>query len=296
VVIFATLAAGAIGALVGAALARRWPKVPAPSVAPTTISETVHEHPPLRRLIRSRLDASTLTGFALTVALALVVVGTIAITSLLEMVNTNTGFAQWDASFAQWGADHATAFSTHFLRDVSTFGGTAFLVAAAVAIGVYELIKERRWAPIGFLVLCVGGQFLMSNLIKWGVQRDRPDVLRLTGFAGSSFPSGHSTASAACLAAFALLLTRNRSRRAKTIGAAIALGGAVTIASSRVLLGVHWFTDVLAGLALGWAWFAVSSIAFGGRLLRFAKPVETAEVAESVDPTPAPEPLVGRST
>jgi membrane-associated phospholipid phosphatase len=296
VVIFATLAAGAIGALVGAALAHRWPKVPAPSVAPTTISETVHEHPPLRRLIRSRLDASTLTGLALTVALALVVGGTIAITSLLEMVNTNTGFAQWDASFAQWGADHSTVFSTHFLRDVSTFGGTAFVVGAAVAIAVYELIKERRLAPIGFLILCVGGQFAISNIIKVAVQRERPDVLRLTGFAGSSFPSGHSTASAACFAAFALLLTRNRSRRVKTVGAAIAIGGAVMIATSRVFLGVHWLTDVLAGLALGWAWFAVSSIAFGGRLLRFAKPVETAEVAESVDPTPAPEPLVGHST
>jgi hypothetical protein len=60
-VIFVTIAAGAIGALVGAALAHRWPKVPAPAVAPTTITETVHQHPPLRRLMRSRLDASTLT-------------------------------------------------------------------------------------------------------------------------------------------------------------------------------------------------------------------------------------------
>jgi undecaprenyl-diphosphatase len=268
--------------------------VQAPAVAPTTIVETVHQHRPLRRLVRTRFDATTLTGLALTVALALVIGGTIAISSLLEMVHTNTGFAKWDASFAQWGADHATAFSTHFLRDLSTFGGTAFVVGAAVAIAVYELIKERRWAPIGFLVLCVGGQFLMSNLIKAGVQRERPDVLRLTGFAGSSFPSGHATASAACFAAFVLLLTRGRSRRAKTIGAAIAVGGATAIAASRVFLGVHWLTDVLAGLALGWAWFAVSSIAFGGPLLRFAKPVKTAEVAEALDPTPAPPPLVSR--
>ena len=291
-VVFVTLAAGAVGALIGGALAHRWPNVEAPAVAPTTIVETVHEHTTLRRLVRSRFDATTLTGLALTVALALVVGGAIAIGSLLEMVHTDSGLAKWDASFAQWGADHATSFSTHFLRDVSTFGGTAFLVSAAIVIGVYELIRERRWAPIGFLILCVGGQFLMSNLIKVGVHRDRPDVLRLTGFAGSSFPSGHATASAACLAAFVLLLTRTRSRRAKTIGAAIAVGGAAAIASSRVLLGVHWFTDVLAGLALGWAWFAVSSIAFGGRLLRFAKPVQTAEVAESLDPTPAPEPLM----
>ena len=291
-VILATLAAGAIGALVGAALAHRWPKVEAPAVAPSTIAETVHDHPPLRRLIRSRLDATTLTGLALTVALALVVGGTIAIGSLLEMVHSHTGLATWDASFARWGSDHATTTSTHFLRDVSTFGGTAFVVGAAVAVAVYELLKERRLAPIGFLILCVGGQFAISNLIKVAVQRERPDVLRLTGFSGASFPSGHSTASAACFAAFVLLLTRRRSRRAKTIGVALAVGLAVAIAASRVFLGVHWLTDVLAGLALGWAWFAVSSIAFGGRLLTFAKPVETATVAEALDSAPAPPPLV----
>jgi hypothetical protein len=42
---------------------------------------------------------------------------------------------------------------------------------------------------------------------------------------------------------------------------------------------VHWFSDVLGGLALGWAWFALCSIAFGGRLLRFGAPVEIAERA-----------------
>jgi len=117
------------------------------------------------------------------------------------------------------------------------------------------------------------------------VRRARPDIDRLTGFAGTSFPSGHSTAAAATLAAIALILTRNRSRRVKVAGAAIAAGLAAMVAGTRVLLGVHWFTDVLAGLLLGWGWFAVCSIAFGGRLLTFGQPAATAtDVAEATPP------------
>jgi undecaprenyl-diphosphatase len=102
-------------------------------------------------------------------------------------------------------------------------------------------------------------------------------VSRLTGFAGSSFPSGHATAAAATLAAVALVMTRGRSRRTKLIAAAVAAGLAAMVAGTRVFLGVHWFTDVLAGLLLGWGWFALVSIAFGGRLLVFGSPIAVAE-------------------
>jgi membrane-associated phospholipid phosphatase len=49
----------------------------------------------------------------------------------------------------------------------------------------------------------------------------------------------------------------------------LAVGIAVAVAASRVLLDVHWLTDVIGGLALGWAWFAACAVAFGGRVLRF---------------------------
>ena len=69
--------------------------------------------------------------------------------------------------------------------------------------------------------------------------------------------------------------------RAALIGGAV--GIAVAVASSRVLLDVHWLSDVIAGLFLGWAWFAVCAIAFGGRLLRFGAQAE--KLAE-IEPRP----------
>jgi membrane-associated phospholipid phosphatase len=130
------------------------------------------------------------------------------------------------------------------------------------------------------------GQTVLTNVIKVIVDRTRPDIDRLTGFSGASFPSGHAATTAATFASAALLLGYSRSRAGRAVLMGIAGGIAVAVAESRVFLGVHWLTDVIGGLILGWAWFAVVSIAFGGRLLRFAEPVEVAErvVDESLVP------------
>ena len=59
---------------------------------------------------------------------------------------------------------------------------------------------------------------------------------------------------------------------------------AAAVAASRVLLGVHWLTDVIAGVVVGWTWFLLSTIAFGGRSLRLGEPAERI-AAEAPDPT-----------
>ena len=93
------------------------------------------------------------------------------------------------------------------------------LVPLAVIVGIVESRRQRSVAVIA-PYLHRRGAILVANVTKWLVGQARPNFDRLTGFSGPSFPSGHAVASAACLAAFALVIGRRRSRRARAVSPA----------------------------------------------------------------------------
>ena len=104
------------------------------------------------------------------------------------------------------------------------------------------------------------GRGRADDLVKAVVERPRPAISQIITPTGSSFPSGHSAAAAAAFAALAIVLARDRwlpVRRTVCIGAVTV---AMVVAWSRVLLR-HWYSDVIAGLALGWGWCALCSVA-----------------------------------
>jgi membrane-associated phospholipid phosphatase len=282
-VVLVVAVAACAGALIGGFVAWRLPDFDpaAPRVDSHAIAEEVVEHPRTATFLHSRLNPSAATGLALTVALGIAVAGAIAIGSLFIMVQHNAGLARYDLSAARWGGDHATSSSTHILKQISLLGGTPVMIVVALVAAIAAFARSRIVAVFWFMALVVIGQVVLTNLTKAIVDRPRPHIDQLTGFSGASFPSGHAATAAATFAAVALLLGRGRSQRTKAMLAGATAAIAFAVATTRVLLGVHWMTDVIAGLAMGWGWFAICSIAFGGRLLAFGQPVKVAERVET---------------
>jgi len=258
--------------VVAAACVRRWPQADPALSASRALAGQLTRRTRARLFIRSRLDPATATGLTLTIALLLVVVAGVVMGLVVYMVRTNSGVVRIDQSVERWAASRVAGTSFQGLQLLTELGSTPVIVAVAAACAIFGWQQRRGPSIPLFLTLVVGGQFAISNAIKFAVDRVRPDMGPLGLLGTPSFPSGHSTAAAATFAALALVIGRNRSPRTRASLAGIAVAVAVGVACSRVLLGVHWFSDVVTGLVLGGAWFAVCAVAFGGRLLWFGAP------------------------
>jgi undecaprenyl-diphosphatase len=261
-------------------LARRYPASAAAEAPARAASGKLAEEAQRRRwlasMLRHRLDPATATGLALTLALGAVILGGLVVGVLAYLMRTNATLVDVDNSVGQWELDHASSFSTHGLRAVTELGGTYTVVALIAIVSVVEYLRvPNRWVPV-FLVTVLVGEVVLVNTIKDALDRVRPAFDPAAATLGPSFPSGHSATAAATYAAVALVLARRRSPLTRAALAAGAVGIAVAVATSRVMLGVHWLSDAMAGLAFGWAWFAICAMAFGGRLLTFGAPVEAA--------------------
>ncbi len=141
-----------------------------------------------------------------------------------------------------------------FARDITALGSTAFLgFVAAVTVGYLLLIRQRALALL--MAVAVGIGMLGNTLLKLGFDRPRPDIPHDVVVYTSSFPSGHATLSAITYLTLAALLARVHSdRRMKAYFIVLAILLTIVVGVSRVFLGVHYASDVLAGWCVGSAW------------------------------------------
>jgi undecaprenyl-diphosphatase len=170
--------------------------------------------------------------------------------------------ASLDAEVAEWVAAGLPAWLEALARPFSWLGGWIGLTALGVAV-VVVLVRERAWLDLGFFVVAVPGSQIVVSLLKDAFERPRPDAGSAVPLPESfAFPSGHAAAGAASLGAMALLAAeRLPSARARAWLWSCVVAGGLAVGLSRIALGVHFVTDVLAGWCFGLAWLGACLLA-----------------------------------
>lgn len=146
------------------------------------------------------------------------------------------------------------AWFEEFMRDITALGSFAGLGLLFLSVVFYLLIDGKRAAALLMAVSVLGGTGI-STLLKLGYDRPRPDIAETTRVFTASFPSGHAMLSAVTFLTLGVLLARTRAShrlRVYFVGMAVLL--TVLVGVSRIYLGVHFPTDVLAGWCVGAAW------------------------------------------
>jgi undecaprenyl-diphosphatase len=141
------------------------------------------------------------------------------------------------------------------VRDVTALGGFAVLILITSSVILFYCL-DRNFRAARFIAISIVGGFLISVALKSAFERPRPDIVpHLADASMSSFPSAHSMMSAIVYLTLGTLLARTVDRdELKLFIWGLALLLTLTIGMSRVYIGVHYPTDVLAGWSAGFAW------------------------------------------
>ena len=153
------------------------------------------------------------------------------------------------------GAPIGPAWLEGTVRDFTALGSTGVVILIVVITALFLIITRKGQSAL-YVVLAVVGGTLLNNLLKIGFGRPRPDiVVHGTEVHTLSFPSGHSMMSAVVYLTLGMLLARSQpDPRVKIFIFSVCVLLTLLIGLSRIYLGVHWPTDVLAGWTLGAGW------------------------------------------
>jgi undecaprenyl-diphosphatase len=177
---------------------------------------------------------------------------------LEEVLERETAF--FDELILLWLADHRNPLLTDVMRVVTFFGGVVFTTTALTAALLVAYVRSGNLKVPAFLTFALLGGVGLAPVVKLVVGRPRPDFSQLVDVGFHAFPSGHATSAAVVCAALAYVLTRHESWTLSVWIWTAAGMIAFLIGFSRLYLGVHWPTDVLAGWLLGLAWVAAGAV------------------------------------
>lgn len=175
----------------------------------------------------------------------------------------STVLTKIDSSVLTWVIGERSAAATSFFLVMTMIGGPVGM-AIIVVVAAVVLAIRKNWAWLSYLAITAGGGALLNLELKHHFARARPDLAEAIRRAGGySFPSGHAMGSTVALGALAYLAIRLAWQwRWKAAALALAVSLVLAVAMSRVYLGVHWLSDVGAGISAGTVWVLVTTVAY----------------------------------
>ena len=183
-----------------------------------------------------------------------------AFAHVVEDYLTGDPIVRWDVDFARWLHER----SSHTLVDVFqvvTWAGNAIVLALVTAAALVLLLRRRLLGTAVLVVAVAAGIELLNAGLKLVFHRPRPE-LAFVHLDTYSFPSGHASGSAAIYALLAVLVARRLGLGGRLLVGIATVALLLVIGFSRLYLGAHYLSDVLAGLSLGLAWTAGWLLAF----------------------------------
>src|SRR5947207_6364128 len=198
----------------------------------------------------------------LLISLGATIAGLALFALLADAVTDQAAITRLDLSFDNRIHAQASGLGVSIARAVSAIGGPVAMAVLMVAGAIYLLVRREKLLLYGWLVAFIGGGAL-DWALKTIFRRDRPSFPDpFVHVLGYSFPSGHSMGSLIGYGMLAYLVAHSVRRRGIDLLVAACAGVLVlAIGFSRLYLGAHYLSDVLAGFAAGIVWLAANIIA-----------------------------------
>lgn len=197
----------------------------------------------------AKLSKSLIWGFSISVLL-------LAIFAKLSEDLLYNELGTFDRVIGEFIRGFATPSLTRIAIIITNLGSAYIEIGLMLVVGAFLLFRLKHTWETVLLAISLSGAWLLNTILKELFHRARPDIVQLVKAGGYSFPSGHATVAAAFYAVIGYLLWLNLINRSKPSWYIVVFTFALIIAIgiSRIYLGVHFASDVIAGYAAGGVW------------------------------------------
>ncbi len=241
----------------------------------------------LRTVLRRANDVRVALGAVVIVAAMIAALGVWAFTALADEVREG-GTQQFDEAVLRYLHSFHLPWLDPVMLEITGLGNATTVIVTMGVAAIFLWLTRHRYSAALLVIATLGG-FLITLILKGAYDRPRPHVVEWsTQVVTSSFPSGHASSAAVVYLTIAYLAARLQHRLwARWLTMLLAVLLVLLIAFSRLMLGVHYPSDVVAGMALGLAWAAFCMVMLEA-IQRLILRGEAPDAAR--DERPAPEP------